>query len=184
MHEKEVDLLSSFLRQSTAYFEFGMGGSTVLASSLVQRSIVAIDSSEQWVSSVRAAIPPRPGQVVKLHHIDIGEVGAWGTPVNPDRQRSLFPAYSKTIDDAGFYDLCLVDGRFRVSCFLQALLRAPSSDTIIGIHDYAARPAYHVIEQFARPISSALQLSFFVPRPNTDEAELAKAAEFHRFDPA
>lgn len=181
MHSDEVALLTAFLSESSAYYEFGMGGSTLLAARLVRDRIHAVDSSLDWIAAVRTEIDRlSPGKQITLRHIDIGKTGGWGTPLSTE-SKSRFPSYSGSIVDTGLrdFDLCLVDGRFRVACFLEALSFL-GPDAIIGIHDYVARPAYHVIEQFARPVASRLQLKFFVRRPNLDRAALDRMLEAHR----
>jgi hypothetical protein len=182
MHQREIAVLESFMSKASSYFEFGMGGSTCLAAQLVKDRVAAIDSSQQWISEVRDAIGSPPGKEIDLRHIDIGPLGGWGTPLNRAKQEHLFPGYSLAIDDNGPFDLCLVDGRFRIASFLQALQRA-DADTVIAIHDYRVRPKYHIVEQYARPISECQQLTFFVRRPHVDLREVAQVADAHRRDP-
>lgn len=183
MHETEIELLSAFLGQSSAYFEFGMGGSTCLAARLVRQRVHAIDSSADWVEKVRQEIGTSDKEI-RISTVDIGPTGNWGNPVGRSHA-ALFPDYSLSITRTGFvdYDLCLVDGRFRVACFLQALstLRA---DAVIAIHDYTVRPAYHVVEEFARPVAGANQLRMFVRRPGIDMNRLRAVLDRHRDNPA
>jgi len=42
-------------------------------------------------------------------------------------------------------DVILIDGRFRVSCFLYSLINA-KKDSIIIFDDYLNRPWYHIVE--------------------------------------
>lgn len=182
MHEKEIALFSAFLGQATSYFEFGMGGSTCLAAECVKDRIHAIDSDKAWVEKVRAEIGDTKKDL-QVGTVDIGPTGNWGHPVGRDHVER-FPAYSLSITRTGFvdYDFCLVDGRFRVACFLQALALIPS-DSVIGFHDYASRPNYHVVEAFARPIASANELKLFVRRPGINRDALSKALERYRNNP-
>jgi hypothetical protein len=182
MHQREIALLEAFLGQSTSYFEFGMGGSTCVAAQLVRGRVSAIDSSVEWISQVRDAIGDQPGRSIDLRHIDIGPLGGWGTPLSRTRQQHLFPAYSKAIENNGYFDLCLVDGRFRIASFMQALLMA-ETDAVLAIHDYRVRPKYHIVEQFARPISECRNLTFFVRRRGMDEFKAMQCAEAYRLNP-
>lgn len=181
MSQREIDHLENYLSQADSYFEFGMGGSTCLAAKLVRYRVAAIDSDAEWVTGVRTEIG-QTDKIVDLRHVDIGQTGGWGTPISRSNQH-LFPSYSKAIVDTGYsdFDLCFVDGRFRVACFLQAL-QFLRKDAIVGMHDYAARPAYHVVEEFARPISATQQLKFFVQRPGVDAVKLSRTLEAHRLD--
>lgn len=183
MTAEEIALLENFMRQSQSYFEFGMGGSTCLAARTVQRRISAIDSDLQWVENVRSAISaaaPADKEIV-LNQVDIGRTGEWGTPIGRESE-DKFPAYSKAIlahpEDV---DLCLVDGRFRVSCFLTSLLHL-RPDAVLAIHDYI-RPEYFEIESFARPIAGVDTLKLFVRRADADLAALQSRAEATRLDP-
>lgn len=182
MHETEIALFSAFLGQSAAYFEFGMGGSTCLAAKLVKERIHAIDSHSLWVEKVGQEIGTSEKDI-QIRTVNIGPTGAWGTPIGRTHE-NLFSDYSLSITRSGFgdYDLCLVDGRFRVACFLQAIsvLRA---DAVVGIHDYTSRPYYHVVEEFARPIAGVNELKMFVRRPEVDQKALAAALEQYRMNP-
>jgi len=146
MQPREIALLESFLSESGAYFEFGMGGSTCLAATLVRSRIDAVDTSPEWVANVRDEIGDLPAKSVNLRYIDVGPTGNWGTPLSKDSEQK-FPGYSRAILETGFsdYDFCLVDGRFRVACFLQALSHL-NGDAVIAVHDYTSRPIYHLIE--------------------------------------
>jgi len=183
MHQREIALLESFLSKSISYFEFGMGGSTCLAAQLVRDRVSAIDSSVEWIEMVREAIGDNPGKQIDLRHVDIGPLGGWGTPLSRKRQEHLFHAYSLAIAGNGRFDLCLVDGRFRVASFMQALLMA-ESDSVLAIHDYRVRPIYHLVEEFARPIAECQQLTLFVRRAGMDRDKAFRCAELYRRDPA
>ncbi|MGO4666551.1 hypothetical protein [Bosea sp. 2RAB26] len=178
MHPKEVELFESFLSETTNYFEFGTGGSTCLAAKIVKGAIYGVDTDRAWIEKVLSETSGRAN--INLRHIDVGRTLDWGTPASAEAAH-LFSNYSRAIVDSGRsdFDLCLVDGRFRVACFLQALGHLPRG-AVVGIHDYAARPEYHLIEEFARPISSAHQLKFFVRRRDCDHDKLKSVMEAHR----
>lgn len=171
MTPKEVDLLSSFLKCTENYFEYGMGGSTLLASSLVSESITSIESDGAWVEKVRREVDGAKISIT-LNHVNIGPTGGWGTPVNRANEE-LFPNYPRAIakTDNGKIDFCLVDGRFRVACAAQAFLTL-RSDSIVAIHDYNNRPQYHVVENFARKLASCDTLALFVRRPDAARAKI------------
>lgn len=180
MHESEVELLHDFLSATDSYFEFGVGGSTCLAATLVKNRICGVDSDPRWIAEVRAATGNDPK--VDLRHIDIGTTGDWGTPVSRAAE-AQFPAYSRSIlefSDTDF-DFCLVDGRFRVACFLEALA-AFSDGAILAMHDYASRPLYHLVEKYARPIAMRRDLTMFVRRKDFDIASLRVDTETFRLN--
>lgn len=172
MKPDEISLLTAFLQDANKYLEFGSGGSTFLASTIVKGSIVSLDSSQEWLDKVAQACAAQDGATAPhLVFVDIGPIGAWGAPTDPDT-RSRWPAYHTDIwatpgsEDA---DLYMVDGRFRIACFMQTLLHC-RRDAVILIHDFAMRPGYHIVREVARQIASASELAAFVPRAdmNTD----------------
>jgi hypothetical protein len=165
MSEAEVSLFQSFLGCSENYFEFGAGGSTCFAAKLVKTSVTSIDSSKQWIDDVakycvdiRAPIKP------ELIYVDIGPTGDWGFPID-DAQQEKWPTYHGSTwcnPAVSQTDLYLVDGRFRVACFMQIVLHC-RPDALIVIHDFASRPYYHVVRDVAREIATAEDLSVFQP---------------------
>ncbi len=171
---------------SDNYVEFGTGGSTVLACKNVHKTVISIDSDIDWIEKVQLACrdqetPIRPNMV----YVDIGKTGEWGLPIDPDT-RARWPQYHEAIwqnPHASDADLYFVDGRFRVACFIQALLHsAPRS--FIMIHDFADRPHYHVVRRFAREIAASGQMSAFQRLPNVDYAEMMQCLQEHRYNAA
>ncbi|MCB1477159.1 MAG: hypothetical protein H6883_08125 [Rhodobiaceae bacterium] len=182
MSGSESDLYTRFLCKSQNYFEFGMGGSTVLAAGLVKDRIWSVDSDIAWLEKTREAIGQSLARV-NLIHVDIGPTGAWGRPVGKGHE-DKFAAYSKAIRqrDMREVDFCLVDGRFRVACFLTALAWLDKG-AVLAVHDYRARPQYHVVEKFARPIAEAGNICMFVRRASTSRMAINRMAERYRKDP-
>jgi len=159
-----------------------MGGSTCLAAKTVGERIHAIDSDPDWVAKVRQEIG-NCSKEVRVNVVNIGPTGSWGYPQGKS-DIDKYADYSRSITRTGFadYDLCLVDGRFRIACFLQAL-SVLNMDSVIGFHDYACRPQYHLVEEFARPIAGIKELKFFVRRPGLDRTALSVALEKYRNEP-
>jgi hypothetical protein len=183
MLPSERQLLEAFVACSSHYVEFGSGGSTCLAATLVKYSVDSIDSSQLWLERVKAgclgaAVVPR------LHFVDIGPIGDWGRPTD-ESARERWPNYSSGVwaeINAAKTDLCLVDGRFRVACFLEALLRCGPS-TRVAIHDFQCRPQYHVIRDFAEEIASADNLSVFLRKRSVSDSVLRSAIATWQYDP-
>ena len=94
---------------------------------------------------------PPSGQVV-LHHADIGDTKAWGMPVN-NRRVARWPGYPMSVwdrDDFQQPDTVLIDGRFRLACFLTVLLRT-TRPVLVLWDDYSDR----TIERVAQAVQSA-----------------------------
>jgi hypothetical protein len=185
MKPSEQILLESVLRCCRRYVEFGSGGSTVLAASLVKESVISVDSAVAWLDRVREACVEKECPIVPtLLHADIGPLKEWGFPADASR-KSTWPSYHSDIwkhPESTGADFYLVDGRFRVACFMQVLLHG-SSEALIGIHDFAARKYYHVIHEAAREIARAESLSIFVRRTNIDQGQISRILDKYAMDP-
>lgn len=172
MSTEEAALFTSFVRNAENYVEFGTGGSTVLASKHVRGSIVSVDSSQEWLDRVKIACTAST-VVPELLFVDVGPTGDWGFPIDKDT-RDRWPSYHSNVWElkgSADADLYLVDGRFRVACFAQAVLHCKPS-AIIAMHDFASRPAYHRVREIAREIATAGDLSFFLPLPDLEKAHI------------
>lgn len=188
MPAEAIQLLDASLRQASCYLEYGTGGSSVSAVLAKVPDIICVESDLSWLRSVayklRSLNIPEP----RLHfcYQNIGPTGAWGTPTSnnefrrwhnyplgfwTDATRSLSP------------DLILVDGRFRVACFLASLVFAKPGAVIL-FDDYASRPHYHSVETFIKPEKLADRMAMFrVPkRLNANEvwAHLVAATTDYR----
>ena len=184
MTNKEAALFEAFLRGSTNYLEFGAGGSTHLAARFVKNRIISVDSSEVWLDSVRRAvldIATDNQPEIALKWVDIGETGEWGYPTN-ETKKANWHLYSTAVwqtPGADKSDIFLIDGRFRVACFAEALIRAAVGSIVI-IHDFESRENYHVVLNLARRIAVADQLSIFVKDGRADIDEARRVADQYR----
>jgi hypothetical protein len=185
MHRNEQVLFLSFLRCASRYLEFGTGGSTHAAALCVSQSVISVDSSKEWLQTVEDAcdvscVKTKP----RLVHVDIGELKEWGYPKDEFR-RPDWPNYHSLVWDleesteAEFY---LVDGRFRVACFLQIIARVQRR-VPIAIHDFADRPQYHGILAFADEIARAERMSIFMRKQPVDLEKLQQVLNEHRYNP-
>ena len=155
MPETECNALIQELKRAQTYLEFGMGGSTTLAARIGVPNIISVDSSKEWVDNILLQISQLELKgSVQLLHANLGETGDWGYPKNSDGIAN-WPSYyagpwivvrQKKIDP----DLILIDGRFRVACFLFSLLNLKAGSTILW-DDYLLRPEYHRVEEYLAP---------------------------------
>ncbi|ORV64778.1 hypothetical protein AWC03_03700 [Mycobacterium europaeum] len=145
------------LARAKRYLEFGSGGSTYQAAKL-GIDFITVDTDPFFLDRVRAKVGTaglsRPGQVFR--HADIGWTGPWGRPQGlvTDARRELFRRASDPPPecfDGVLPDLVLIDGRFRVASALKILnvLGAQPGWTVI-VDDYADRPQYHKIQDYAQ----------------------------------
>jgi hypothetical protein len=94
--------------------------------------------------------------------VDIGPVGDWGAPLNQENRGKWADYHSKVWLNPGVSDcdLYMVDGRFRVACFMQIVLHCRPYASIM-MHDFTSRSHYHVVKQVATEIARAGDLSVF-----------------------
>lgn len=141
------------------YGEYGLGASTLWVDRHTEARIIGVDTAADWVTQTRSALT-RDGH--DLRHIDVGPVAKWGRP-RTYRKRRNFIQYVEGIWAGPAPEMVLVDGRFRVACFLTTLLRAQPG-TIILFDDYMGRKTYHLVEEFVRPeATNDRQAAFIVP---------------------
>ena len=137
-------MFKALLPQVDTYFEYGCGQSTRYALDHSEAIICAVDTNPDWAARTRALAGPERLQV---QWVDVGPVGDWGYPLS-FAKRDSFAQYTDWFWTLGLQpDLVVIDGRFRVACFLTTLQRAAPGTTIL-FDDYTGRPQYHVAEEF------------------------------------
>lgn len=186
MTNGELDLLHQYLDASVLYLEFGAGDSTLYAAEA--RSILKMDSVEsshtfiENLKSHKIILEALEKQKMVFHEIDIGETGSWGYPMNYEKKH-LWPNYSLSVfSRESKHDLIFIDGRFRVSCALNALLNTPPSCKIM-IHDFWDRPYYHVLLKYLDVANRADTLGVFTKKGKIDRAEIQKMILAYQYLP-
>jgi hypothetical protein len=186
MSDGECRLFKSILTCSTRYLEFGSGGSTYVAASLVKKSIISVDSSSEWLDKVRQACESGQGLIQPtLVHVDIGPTIEWGQP-SDSGTRDRWPDYHRNVwtrTESSDADVYMIDGRFRVACFMQILLHS-RRNALIMTHDFNFRSKYHVVKEVAREIAVVDSLSLFVRRGDRNETHVREILAAHEYDPA
>ena len=141
---------------------------------------ISIETSNKWkLNGERKNFNNRKRLKIKL--IDLGEVGDWGRPLNYDNKHK-FLNYTDWIWKQKINpSFVLIDGRFRVSCFLSILKFAKNEIKII-FDDYNNREYYHHVEKYLKPVKKhGRQSLFIVPKNlNFDNEELEKDINIFR----
>jgi len=155
MPKPVADRLVELMLQANCYLEYGTGGTTVKAVNLEIPTIFAVESDALWLEAIRYKI----GQFVStsechLIQVEIGPTGEWGYPTSEAHWRS-YQRYALDVWGGCQVknvapDLILIDGRFRVACFLASILFGKPGCRIL-IDDYLTRPHYADVEQFVVP---------------------------------
>jgi hypothetical protein len=162
-----LQLYDSRIRLATRYLEYGCGGSTIYALNKSSCSVTSVDTSKPWIDKVLSAAGPAAARLT-IEYVDIGPIRELGIPENY-ASRSAFPKYvQQPWHSMANPDLVLVDGRFRVACFLHSLLLAPLGTQIL-FDDYV-RPDYHVVEEIVQPHTKAGRMAMFTVPADFDRS--------------
>ena len=152
---KEVtSFVQSEYKQAVNILEYGSGGSTILGASN-SKNVITTESSAPWLIELMGSYKERnlPGDIVPIF-CDIGETKAWGHPKDDSKWRN-WPSYSikawaYCIDNNISPDLVLIDGRFRVACFIASCINTTKPIRIL-FDDYVERDYYHIVEKIKKP---------------------------------
>tara|TARA_Y200000002_G_C22671923_1_gene660408 strand:- start:175 stop:807 length:633 start_codon:yes stop_codon:yes gene_type:complete len=148
-------LFKENLNNALVYGEYGCGESTNYVLNSYQIPIYSVDTSLFWVNKFKNKSPK-----LFIKHIDVGEVTNWGVPKNYNL-RVNFKDYANWLwQNTDKPDLVLIDGRFRVYCFLTSLKLCDEGTKII-FDDYD-REEYHIVEEFIMPTKKNDQQALFV----------------------
>ncbi|MDT9281939.1 MAG: hypothetical protein P5698_16465 [Limnospira sp. PMC 1295.21] len=160
--------LEATYQNATTILEYGSGGSTVVAAQLPGKTIYAVENDPVWLCKLNLFISLlAPASKTICYYVNTGETKEWGIPVDDSCWKN-YPNYALSIWLEDFFtqpDVVLIDGRFRVGCFLTCLAMTQSDITIL-FDDYADRQQYWVVEQFTKPVEIIDRLAVFNVRPN------------------
>ena len=157
------------------YGEYGVGLSTLWMAENTEAEIIGVDSSKAWIGKVENDLLPGRARFI---FVDIGELGKWGRPLTY-RRRDHFLSYAEGLwTGPRKPDLVLIDGRFRVCCFLISLANAAPGTKIV-FDDYRDRPHYHLVEEYLKPAAGIDRQVLFIVPETVNRAELLdQAARF------
>ncbi|KNC75970.1 hypothetical protein SARC_11515 [Sphaeroforma arctica JP610] len=178
MDARIQSLFKKYVNEDTNYLEWGTGGSTQQFYDKVKH-MTSIENNPDWCD-----------QMMKNKHVQCGqsngqldficttrnaEVGYFGTPQKKHTGYYNYHKYVNIIDylPSEFYDVVLVDGRFRVACAIKALPYIRPGTGVLAIHDYE-RQHYHNIEQYydkVEEVVAAETFAIFKPKENIPEAQ-------------
>jgi hypothetical protein len=189
MTDRELECIRNYISLGSSYLEWGSGDSTRYACAQDNlKRIFTVESSREFFEDcvlndplVRAA---RDTGRLTCGIVNIGEVKMWGIPKNSDFEH-FWPNYSLCpfLSNDSYYDVALVDGRFRVACALACFLAAPTVKTVL-IHDYAQRSAYHVVEKFSNVVERVDSLVVLHRKPDASTAHMRRFLNHYMYLPS
>lgn len=163
--EEVAALVRSEYEMADAVLEYGSGGSTVLAAETDGLKCFSVESDEVWASGLQSWLDKHiVGHDVHVHYSNIGATRDWGWPVNV--RKTMIPRYlnyRRSVwqrPDFVHPDVILIDGRFRVGCFLTSISRI-QKETVVLFDDYVNRNQYHVVEEFFAPTLTVGRMAKF-----------------------
>ena len=160
------------------YAEYGCGKSTLwLAENCPSCYVVSVESDRTWADQVAEKVK---GSKVLVGYVNLGVIGGWGRPLTYKYRKDFFKYIDYPWGEGQQFDLVLIDGRFRVACFLCALLKAKVGTKII-FDDYVGRDHYSIVEDFVVPEEvEGRQALFVVPEEKALDKEKI-AADLEKF---
>ncbi len=153
-------LFKELIKHSQTYFEYGCGKSTEFVFKYSNAYIFSVDTSKDWVRKIKSLVGIKGSERLNLTWVDVGEVANWGTPTS-FKMKHNFIKYAESLWlNIEKPDLVLIDGRFRVLCFLTSVKFAQAGCRIL-FDDYINRPFYHVVEDFCPKIDTCGRQALF-----------------------
>lgn len=162
-----TSFLTACYTSATTILEYGSGGSTALAADLPGKTVFSVESDRDWVAMMQRWFRQESTRgKVHLQHVDIGPTKEWGYPKDESRRLHWidYPLSVWERPDLIHPDVVLIDGRFRVGCFLATLMSIRRPTTIL-FDDYGDRPHYHVVEELLPPARHVGRMAIFEARP-------------------
>jgi hypothetical protein len=145
--------LERILTPEMRVFEYGTGGSTLFLAPRVAE-LVSVEHDPDWHAKVQARVGNR-SELMLVPPTDEAP-GDYASTDKRDQGRS-FRAYAETIDrfPDGYFDLLLIDGRARSSCFRHGRAKVRAGGWILL--DNSDRPEYASVISAAREAGWAEQ---------------------------
>ena len=153
-------LFKDMLKTSKIFGEYGCGSSTEWVLKNTNANILSVDSSRDWVDKIISG-NAEYNKRIKLKHIDLGEVENWGRPIGYEKSYNFINYFNWIWTQDVIPDTVLIDGRFRVCCFLTSI-KYGKEDTKIIFDDYNNRTYYHVIEKFIKKEQTCGRQALFI----------------------
>lgn len=146
MSEAELELFEKSLPPGARALEFGSGGSTLHFFQRGAASLVSVESDRAFLEGLAQSSALRGKNWLPIHAA-IGPTRDWGRPASAEPEIAWLNYHQSSwaLMPARNFDFILIDGRFRVACLCQSLLRCENDDPFILMHDFWNRPHYHVV---------------------------------------
>ena len=188
MSDAELALLDRHAPLGGKVLEFGCGGSTLHFFAQGAFSVTSVESDARWIEEVtrqQAMLPLLKSRRWLPIYGNLGETRDWGRPVEDEPQVSWLSYHQLCWDmmpDTAF-DLVFIDGRFRVACLCQSLLRCSREGALFIMHDFWDRPLYHPVLELCDVADRADTAVVFRRKADMDWRLLCLVLQAYQFEP-
>ncbi len=162
--DAEADLVRRTYRGASCILEYGSGGSTAYAASLDGVTCFSVESDPVWGAKMANWVAAHGKGRTHIHYANIGPTRAWGYPKDYSQDNiRKYRRYTRSVWQRGDFvrpDVILIDGRFRVWCFLTVMARIRKPTRVL-FDDYKNRDAYHFVEQYFEPTDLVGRMAVF-----------------------
>ena len=166
LFSRDDALFKRVLKNVKIYGEYGCGKSTAWVLRNTNAQVFSVDTSRYWINEVSKDNFKNNARLM-IRHVDLGDVGDYGYPIDYSHG-DFFNLYTDFLwhqDEKP--SVVLIDGRFRVCCFLTSLKFADEGTHII-FDDYMNRPEYHIVEKYVERIEHCGRQCLFIVPSQTD----------------
>lgn len=162
LFDGDDELFKEILADTDVYAEYGVGLSTTWVLNNTNADVISTDTSTEWIDKIKQSNQANLERLI-TYQVDVGVLKKWGRPTSYAK-RENFVNYTDSVWRAHEnIETVLIDGRFRVCCFLTSLKFAKQGTKII-FDDYINREHYHIIENYIqRDREYGRQCLFIVP---------------------
>ncbi|NDY83478.1 hypothetical protein G3I67_09565 [Orrella sp. NBD-18] len=171
-----MEYMETLLNKESKVFEFGIGGSTVFFSKRVGE-LISVEHDSEWFLRTKNVMSDvkdlkwtgylKQPRVTEIPITGDGADPSLYTTTDESMSGQSFKDYVTTIDqyEDKYFDLILIDGRSRPSCFMHALPKIKDGGYIVL--DNAEREAYRIVEEVSK--SSGFKIEeYWGPGPYND----------------
>lgn len=162
------ELFREIVPESKSYGEYGAGMSTRWTLENTTTQVTSVDTVSKWLEMAGDGLDVSDRYTP--HFVDMGRTRGWGKPKRFDARADFHKYHDALWLNGPVHDAVLVDGRFRVCCFLTSLKNA-NPGTKIMFDDYKKRGVYHVVEDFLKRTEYAGRLALFEV-PSKDKLDM------------
>jgi hypothetical protein len=172
LFDGEDELFRNIITKNDIYGEYGCGQSTIWVSKNFDINIYSVETDPFWQKKTSSIINNKK---CEIYYANLGKIGNWGVPKSYERS-DFFNLYTDWIWKQKFKPtVVLIDGRFRVCCFLTSIINGNAGSKII-FDDYTLRHQYHYVEKYLKPVKKNKRQSLFII-PEKNELNVEKIKE-------